>query len=112
NIATGATVKGIGTFSNGLTLQGTSATTGGTISLGNSDGTLTAGSIAVSGGGKMMIELDGGSADLLGVTNTAALSGSAINLSVLSPPSASSYVIVSAGTLSSMPVLNPSSQTI
>lgn len=94
----GNMVRGSGTYS-ALTMND------GTLSPGNSVGTLKADSLAMSGG-TWLVEVDGATSDVVQVTNAATFTGGGITFSLLHPATQPFYDILTAGSLTGLPTIN------
>jgi autotransporter-associated beta strand protein len=87
-VNTGATLKGSGSTNKSLTVN-----SGGTLAPGASAGTFGAGDTVIAG--SYACEIDGAAADRLTVTGSLNVTGATLDLTVLNPPTAASYVIAS-----------------
>jgi fibronectin-binding autotransporter adhesin len=91
-VQSGATLSGTGTVAGAVTVQN-----GGTLATGNSIGTLTVGSAAFASGSLFSLEGGGNFFDSLVVNGSAAItSGALISFDLLSPLTATSYLLMSA----------------
>ncbi len=103
-VGTGRTLKGTGTVSGTATLVGTgiiSPAGSGTI------GTLSVGALTANAG-TVQIDLSGNTSDKIVVNGAASLTGSTFAVSLVTPPTASTYTVLTATTLTGAPTVTGS----